>query len=248
MLDKIKFFLFGDDEEGVREFVKSIVCAFVLAIFIRSFLYEPFHIPSGSMKPGLLEGDYIFVSKFKYGYSRYSLPFGPAIIENRIFNFRKPERGDVIVFKLPRDTKVNYIKRLIGLPGDKIAIRNNILYINGEEIGREYIGEYSDEREYWISLMFRENFLDGRMFNVLQKKIYDSRGDGDFTVPEGYYFFMGDNRDNSVDSRFKETGFVPYKNIIGKANIIFFSKRDSILKFWKWHKSIRFNRIFKIIR
>ncbi len=224
----------------------SIIYALVLAVLIRSLLFEPFHIPSGSMKPGLLEGDYIFVSKFKYGYSRYSFPFGIPIIKNRIFDFKKPKRGEVVVFKLPSDNKTNYIKRLIGLPGDKILVKNNILYVNDVEIPREYIGEYYDRREFWTSLVFNEH-LEDKNVKVLQKKEYDPMGDGYFIVPEGHYFFMGDNRDNSLDSRFKETGFVPYKNIIGEAKLIFFSKDDSLFKFWKWHKILRFQRFFKRI-
>lgn len=235
-----------DNESGEESFLVSLFYAFILAIIIRSLLFEPFHIPSGSMKPGLLEGDFIFVSKFKYGYSRYSFPFGIPIIKNRIFAFKKPKRGDVIVFKLPSDTKINYIKRLIGLPGDRVSVKKNILYINGEEMPREYIGEYYDERESWTSLMFREK-LENKEIRVLQKKIYTSQGDGDFFVPEGHYLFIGDNRDNSLDSRFVETGFVPFRNIVGEAKIIFFSKSESLFKFWKWHKIIRFRRIFKKI-
>jgi signal peptidase I len=199
------------------------------------------------MKPGLLEGDFIFVAKASYGYSRYSLPFGIPIIKNRIFNGKKPERGDVIVFKLPRNPKINYIKRLVGIPGDRIVVKNNILHINGERIGRQYVGEYHDDREFWTSMRFSEDFLGKKKFDVLQKKAYDPMGDGEFEVPEGHYFFLGDNRDNSMDSRFKETDLVPYKNIVGRAVIIFFSKSDSLLKFWKLHKIIRFRRIFKLI-
>lgn len=224
----------------------SIIYALILALLIRSLLFESFHIPSGSMKPGLLEGDYIFVSKFKYGYCRYSFPFGLPIIKNRVFDFKKPQRGDVVVFKLPSDNKTNYIKRLIGLPGDKILVQNNILYINGVEVPREYVGKYHDRREFWTSLVFEEK-LANKNVKVLQKMEYDPMGDGYFVVPEGYYFFMGDNRDNSLDSRFKETGFVPYKNIIGEAKLIYFSKDDSFFKFWKWHKTLRFRRFFKKI-
>ena len=233
----------NNNEESI---ILSIVYALILAILIRSLLFEPFHIPSGSMKPGLLEGDYIFVSKFKYGYSRYSFPFGIPIIKNRLFDFKKPKRGDVIVFKLPADNKTNYIKRLIGLPGDKILVKNNILYINDVEVPREYVGEYYDRREPWVSLVFLEN-LEGKNIKVLQKMEYDPMGDGYFIVPDGYYFFMGDNRDNSLDSRFEETGFIPYENIVGEAKIIFFSKSDSLLKFWKIFSIIRYDRIFNII-
>jgi signal peptidase I len=200
------------------------------------------------MKPGLREGDFIFVSKFSYGYSRYSLPFGLPVISGRVFSGkRKPKRGDVIVFKLPRNTRINYIKRLIGLPGDTIAVKSSILYVNGEEITRKYIGEYSDPLETSTLLSFSEK-LNDRDYRVLQATRYNPYGDGEFTVPEGYYFFMGDNRDNSSDSRFPETGLVPHVNLIGRAVLIFFSKSDSLLKFWKWPKVFRFNRFLKKIR
>ena len=239
--------LVEEDKIEEESLLVSVIYALILALLIRSLLFESFHIPTGSMKPGLLEGDYIFVSKFKYGYSRYSFPFGLPIIKDRIFDFKKPQRGDVVVFKLPTDNKTNYIKRLIGLPGDKILIQNNILYVNGVEVPREYVGQYYDRREYWTSLVFEEK-LAGKNVKVLQKMEYDPMGDGYFVVPEGYYFFLGDNRDNSLDSRFKETGFVPYKNIIGEAKIIYFSKDDSFFKFWKWHKTLRFGRFFKKIK
>ncbi len=234
---------------------KSIVTAFLLAIFIRTFLYEPFHIPSGSMKPGLLEGDFILVSKFHYGYGRYTIPFGIPLIKNRIFDKKSPKRGEVIVFRLPSNPRINYIKRLIGLPGDKIKIENGILYINNEKVERKYVGEYYDEKSSEDCLEYEEKLTDKKDIKILQNKfksIFESEnindGDGEFYVPEGHYFFMGDNRDNSLDSRFIETGYVPYKNIVGKANIIFFSENDSFFKFWKWHKSIRFKRMFKIIK
>lgn len=238
----------NDNKDSYKDTIKSILWALLFAILIRSFLYEPFHIPSGSMKPGLLEGDYIIVSKFKYGYTRYSFPFGLPIIKNRILDFNKPQRGDVVIFRLPSNPKINYIKRLIGLPNDKILIKNNVLYVNGEEIKRNYIDEYFDGKNEIYLQRYKEEFFDKKI-DVLQdnKKIFKD-GDGGFTVPDGHYFFMGDNRDNSLDSRFIETGYIPYKNIVGEAKIIFFSKNDSIFKFWKIHKIIRFNRIFKVIK
>jgi signal peptidase I len=246
-----KIFSLEKNDDGSESFIKSVLYAFLLAMFVRTFIYEPFHIPSGSMKPGLLEGDFILVSKFLYGYGRYTIPFGVPLISERIFDFKKPERGDVIVFRLPSNPKINYIKRLIGIPGDKVVVKNNILYINDEEIKREYMDEYLDDRNSIMSLQYLEHISDKKI-KILQNKFkridnkYD--GDGEFIVPDGYYFFMGDNRDNSLDSRFAETGFVPYKNIVGRASIIFFSKNDSLFKFWKWNKSIRFKRILKIIR
>ena len=235
--------------EGVSDTILGIAYAFLLAVFIRSFLYEPFHIPSGSMKPNLLEGDYIVVSKFEYGYSRYSIPFGLPIIKDRIFDYKKPQRGDVIVFRLPSNPKINYIKRLIGLPGDTIVVKNDILYINGEKIERKYINEYFDEFNSKYLQMYNEKLSNKKDINILQDNAKIIRdGDGEFIVPDNYYFFIGDNRDNSLDSRFIETGFIPYENIVGKAKIIFFSKNDSLFKFWKLYKTIRFNRIFKVIK
>ncbi|MDR1425729.1 MAG: signal peptidase I [Rickettsiales bacterium] len=228
------------------ELLRSVIYALIFAILVRSFLYEPYHIPSGSMKPGLVEGDFIFVSKFSYGYSRYSLPFGLPLIKERIFNGKKPQRGDVIVFKLPRNPKINYIKRLIGLPGDTVIVKNSLLYINGEEIARKYVGEYSNPLENSPLLMFSES-LAATDHRILQARRYNPYGDGEFVVPDGYYFFMGDNRDNSSDSRFPETGFVPYRNLVGRAVLIFFSKSDSIFKFWKWPNSFRFKRFFRKI-
>ena len=234
-------------QEKKENIFLTIFYALLIALFIRSFFYEPFHIPSGSMKPNLIEGDFILVSKFEYGYSRYSFPFGLPLFKGRFFDFNKPERGDVVVFRLPSNPRINYIKRLIGLPGDKIIVKNNVLYINGEEIKSEYIDQYYDEANSIYLLKYKEDFF-GKGIDVLHAKGYrNPDGDGEFVVPDGFYFFMGDNRDNSLDSRFAETGFIPYENIVGKAKIIFFSKSDSLFKFWKIFGIIRYNRIFKII-
>lgn len=260
-MDKIKLFFKNilkkkeDDnkENGNKEkkenIYLTILYALLLALVIRSFLYEPFHIPSGSMKPTLVEGDFILVSKFEYGYSRYSFPFGLPLFKGRIMDFKKPERGDVIVFRLPSNPRINYIKRLIGLPGDKIVVKNNNLYINNEEIKNTYIDQYLDERNSIYLPKYKET-INNKEINVLHANpmmIRSPQADGEFVVPEGYYFFMGDNRDNSLDSRFPETGFVPYENIVGEAKIIFFSKNDSLFKFWKIFTMIRYDRLFNII-
>jgi signal peptidase I len=251
LVSKVKSFVIKNEEGGEREeFWKSVIYAFLAALLVRTFIYEPFHIPSGSMKPGLVEGDYILVSKFSYGYGRYTIPFGIPLIKNRILDFTKPQRGDVVVFRLPSNPRINYIKRLVGLPNDKIVIKNNMLYINGEEMAKEYIDEYTDLTNFSVSLRYLED-MGSKKISILQEKFKKGNGrgnNGEFIVPDGYYFFMGDNRDNSLDSRFDETGYVPYKNIVGKAKIIFFSKSDSIFKFWKWHKIIRFKRIFSFIK
>ena len=241
----------GEQGGGILETIKNIFIALILAIIIRSFLYEPFHIPSGSMKPNLKEGDFIFVSKYDFGYSRYSFPFGLPLFKDRIFFKKQPKRGDVLVFRLPSNPKINYIKRLIGLPGDKIQMKDGILFINNEPISKTFIKntlEFEDEvnskaKEY------KEKLQNGKEYLVLDKF---ENGNGDntavFTVPDKHYFFLGDNRDNSLDSRFKETGFIPEENLIGKARIIFFSTSDNPLKFWKWNKIIRIKRIFSTIK
>jgi len=243
--------IFDDKPDGgIWDTIKNVLIALVLALIIRSLLYEPFHIPSGSMKPNLKEGDFIFVSKYDYGYSRYSFPFGLPIFKNRIFAKNKPVRGDVLVFRLPSDPKINYIKRLIGLPGDKIQMKNGILFVNNVEIPKEYIGETLEFDDDPLSGVkeYMETLDNTRKIKVLDK-FEDGVGDNTavFVVPEKHYFFLGDNRDNSLDSRFKETGFIPEENLVGKARVIFFSSSENPLKFWKWGKIIRGKRIFKTI-
>lgn len=255
ILNFLKSLIFTNKNEdgkgdGFWDNVKNFLIALVIALIIRSFLYEPFHIPSGSMKPGLKEGDFIFVSKYDYGYSRYSFPFGLPIFSGRIFRRNEPARGDVMVFRLPSNPRINYIKRLIGLPGDRIQMRDGVLYINGEAVKKNYIENVLENEDNPLSEAkeYREVLDNGKEVIVLDKF---ENGNGDntpiFVVPDGYYFFMGDNRDNSLDSRFRETGFVPEENLIGKARIIFFSSKENPLKFWKWGKIIRLNRIFKTI-
>lgn len=238
-------------KETIIDDIKVILYALLLSICIKSFFYEPFIIPSGSMKPLLIEGDIIFVSKFEYGYSRYSLPFGMNLIPNRIFDYRKPKRGDVIVFKLPTDPKIFYIKRLIGMPGDTVQMKDGDLYINNKLIKKEYNTEYYDEK-YDIKLKkYTEYLSDDKKYEILHDHILvnEANNTKEYKVPEGYYFFMGDNRDNSLDSRFTETGFVPYKNIVGKAKVIFISKKGSIiLNLLRFKNPIRFNRTFKKIK
>ena len=246
-------FLFIEEKDGKTDTfatVKGILIALFLAILIRSFLYEPFHIPSGSMKPGLKDGDFIFVSKYDFGYTKYSFPFGLPIFNGRIFFKNKPQRGAVLVFRLPSKPHINYIKRLIGLPGDEIQMKDGKLFINNKEISKTYIGEieeYDGNPKSKVKA-FRE-VLDNSKEVVVLDKVDDGNGDNTavFTVPEHHYFFMGDNRDNSLDSRFKETGFVPEENLIGKARMIFLSSKENPLKFWKWHKIIRRDRFFKTI-
>lgn len=228
-------------------FFKTLIIALVCAGFVRSFFFEPFHIPSSSMKPNLLIGDYIFVTKYSYGYSRYSFPFGFNIFSGRIFN-QAPKRGDVIVFRLPSDPKINYVKRLIGLPGDKIQVREGVVYINDQEIKKVFSDVFTDDDDSKINA-FLETLPEGKIIKTLDQKS-ESAGDntGIYEVPKGHYFMMGDNRDNSQDSRFlSQVGYVPEENLVGKAAIIFFSNAKPTWQIWNWPTAIRFKRILNKI-
>ena len=231
---------------------KSILIAIFIALLIRSFIFEPFNIPSGSMKPNLLVGDFIFVSKYSYGFSKHSLPFSIPLIPGKIFS-NTPERGDVVVFKTPENNRTDYIKRVIGLPGDKIVIKNGIIFINGSEILRKKLNDFIDTDNKTSNKrvrMYNEYFFN-KEINIL-----DITDDGIvdntqlFNVPENHFFVMGDNRDNSQDSRFINTvGFIPYENLVGKAQFIFFSLENArFLQIWKWPNSIRYERIFQKIQ
>ena len=232
--------------------LKSIFIAIFIALLIRSFIFEPFNIPSGSMKPNLLVGDFIFVSKYSYGVSKHSLPFSIPLIPGKIFS-NTPERGDVVVFKTPENNRTDYIKRVIGLPGDKIEIKNGIIFINGSEILRKKLNDFIDTDNKTSNKrvrMYNEYFFN-KEINILD--ITDN-GIADntqlFNVPENHFFVMGDNRDNSQDSRFISTvGFIPYANLVGKAQFIFFSLENArFLQIWKWPNSIRYERIFQKIQ
>jgi signal peptidase I len=243
-------------DSGWRETVKIVIQALILAVIVRIFFYQPFNIPSGSMKDTLLVGDYLFVSKLSYGYSRYSFPFGLIPFSGRIFG-APPKRGDVVVFKLPRDTDKDYIKRIIGLPGDEIVVRNGIVYINGAVVPRVREGEYSDP-EFGTIVRYKETLPNGVSYHVLDvRPDADLDNAGPFVVPPGHYFVLGDNRDNSVDSRVPPqrfgVGFVPYENLVGRAEIIFFSLSDdpgafSLSRPWTWPFDIRWRRIFTLVR
>ncbi len=239
-------------EKKESGFFKTLITALICAAFIRSLFFEPFHIPSSSMKPGLLIGDYIFVSKYSYGYSRYSFPFGLNIFSGRIFK-TEPQRGDVVVFRLPSNPSINYVKRLIGLPGDKIQMRDGVLYVNNLEVQKISDGAFYDEDlpdENKEVPQFFETLPEGKMITVLDQNPNTPQDNtGIFEVPQGHYFMMGDNRDNSQDSRFlTQVGFIPEENLVGKARVIFFSANDNILKFWEWGHSIRFKRILKKVQ
>ena len=208
------------------ENIKTIVYAGLIAVVVRTVLFEPFNIPSGSMIPTLLVGDYLFVSKYSYGYSRYSLPFGWPPFAGRIFG-SLPNRGDVAVFKYPRDNSTDYIKRIIGLPGDRIQVRQGQLYINGQLCPRQPEGDYvaDDNGIHMVLRLYRETLPNGVKHDVIKATDEgDVNNTQEYLVPPDHVFAMGDNRDNSADSRFMNgVGFVPVENLVGRAEIIFFS-------------------------
>ncbi len=237
---------------GLGETVSVIVQALILALVIRTFLFQPFSIPSGSMRPTLLEGDYLFVTKWAYGYSRYSLPFGPDIFSGRIWG-AEPKRGDVVVFKFPPNPSIDYIKRVVGLPGDHIQMRDGQLFINGVGVPREKVGQIDNPDITEVDRpvdVYRETLPNGVSYDTLD---LTPNGIGDntreFVVPADHYFMMGDNRDNSSDSRFS-VGYVPFENLVGRANIIFFSIAGgaSPLEIWKWPSDMRASRLFTFVR
>ena len=247
------------DEGGFVETVKVIVQALLIALVVRTLLFQPFNIPSGSLIPTLLIGDYLFVSKYSYGYSRFSLPFSPDLFSGRIWG-APPKRGDIAVFKLPRDGETDYIKRVIGLPGDKIQMIEGRLYINGQIVPREEAKVKVRTTDAYGNLVevptYFETLPGGVRHEIIER-------DGDtgyldntkaFEVPPNNYFMMGDNRDNSTDSRVPAdqggVGYVPFENFVGRAEVIFFSVRDgdAAWEFWKWPWSVRWSRLFRPVR
>ena len=245
---------------GAWETAKTVVYAVLIALFIRTVAFEPFNIPSGSMIPTLLVGDYLFVSKYSYGYSRYSLPLGLPLLSGRIFA-HPPERGDVAVFKLPSDGKTDYIKRIIGLPGDRIQVKQGRLYINDKLVERQRIEDYIERTEsgqIGHVPQYIETLPNGRKHPILEQ--LGDAGPLDntdvYVVPAGHYFAMGDNRDNSLDSRVANrpgsggVGYVPAENLVGRAEILFFSTDGTarLWEFWNWIGAMRFNRFFQIVR
>ncbi|MDR2934174.1 MAG: signal peptidase I [Rickettsiales bacterium] len=295
----------------LKEWIYAFLYALIFAITLRTFLYEPFHIPSGSMKPGLLVGDYLFVKKFAYGYSRYSLPFSANIIPNRILS-NAPKRGEVAVFRKPTgNVKMDFIKRVIGLPGDKIQMRAGRLYINGKILPKKFVSDYYlidlpkeirgqknislanygfpnmtvknnkhlflgdkelPKSEFDITYInelncfmsrcvrklkkYEETLPNNVSYNVLEISDIENLDDTiEYNIPENHYFMMGDNRDMSEDSRvLSEVGFVPLKNFIGKASLVFISVNGAVsnlplpLEFWRWSKVIRFEKVFDKIK
>lgn len=243
--------IYGKDfakKSRIRDYFLIPLYALIIAVIFRSFAFDNFHIPTGSMKETLLIGDKITVSMFSYGYSRYSLPFGLIPFSGRIMK-KEPERGDIIVFKYPSDTSINYVKRCIGLPGDRIRISYGELYINGVKAERKferYVDDSENGRNFVLS-EFKETLPNGKEYSIL-KFYLNGEGHGDntkeFVVPDNHYFFMGDNRDFSLDSRFSQVGFVKDELLLGRVERILISSPNSLLNVFAWHK-IRFERIFE---
>jgi signal peptidase I len=241
-------------EGGVGEFIRLLIHAGIIALVIRTLLFQPFNIPSGSMKPTLLVGDYLFVSKYSYGYTHYSLPLSPPIFSGRILVLSKPERGDVVVFRLPKDDSTDYIKRIVGLPGDRIQMIQGVLHINGAAVKRERVEDFVDieeGRRPQRVRQWRETLPNGVSYNTLELP-YNLQADNTdvYQVPSDHYFMMGDNRHNSTDSRFPQVGTVPFQNLIGRSQILFFSVQDGerAWEIWRWPWSVRWGRLFQFVR
>ncbi len=244
-------------KESWAETFRTVIYAVLIALGIRTVAYEPFNIPSESMLPTLLVGDYLFVSKYAYGYSKHSLPFSLPLFDGRIFE-SPVERGDVVVFKLPRDNKTDYIKRIVGLPGDSLQVRKGVLYINNDAVPKALVEKfpYPDGRGNIFQLQQYEQTLP----NGVRHKTLDLIDGNDldqtrvYTVPKGYYFAMGDNRDNSIDSRVPQTqggvGLIPAENLVGRAEVLFFSTNGKAAwwEVWRWPWAIRYSRLFTAIK
>ncbi len=237
---------------GTFETIRTVVYAVAIALLVRTFAYEPFNIPSGSMIPTLLVGDYLFVSKFSYGYSRHSLPFSLPLFQGRIFA-SEPKRGDVVVFKLPSDNRTDYIKRIVGLPGDRIQVISGVLHINGKPVKRRRIEDYVLEVEGRAPIRVPQ-YIE-TLPNGYRHKLIEEAGDfgsldntPEFVVPPSPSSSSGDHLDNSSDSRvMSQVGFVPAENLVGRAEFLFFSTNGQarLWEFWKWPFSIRYSRLFR---
>ncbi len=241
----------GEKQSGFWETIRTILYAVLIALGVRTFAYEPFNIPSGSMLPTLLIGDYLFVSKLSYGYSRHSLPGSPPLFPGRVLE-DVPERGDIVVFKLPADNTTDFIKRIVGLPGDEIQMKEGILHINGTPVKRRADGEFTHTNPLGFSITYKryiETLPNGREHFILERGDHDAMDNTPvYKVPPGHYFGMGDNRDSSRDSRFlRDVGYIPAINLVGRADFLFFSIMGSAWRVWNWPATVRFNRIFKVI-
>jgi len=236
----------------LRETIIVIIEALLIALVFRSFLYQPFSIPTASLQPTMMIGDYFVASKFTWGYGRYSFPFGIVPIKGRIFG-REPNRGDIAVFR-PVPQKTDYVKRIIGLPGDTIQMKGGRLFINDVMVKREFLRRATDKDSYGTALpvlQYKETLPNGLSYTI--NEISDT-GPLDnttkYVVPAGYYFMMGDNRDRSQDSRvLSAVGYVPAGNLIGKAEARFFSIKDNIApwQIWRWPANVRWERMFQSV-
>lgn len=234
--------------------LKTLFWALIIAVIIRSLFFQPFYIPSSSMEPTLLIGDRIFVKKYVYGYSKHSFPFSPPIFSERLLD-KKPSYGDLVVFKTPKDNRTDYIKRLIGLPGDTIQFKDGKLFLNKKEILRSKVKDNYKIRCGSITFevnAFKEILPNGKEYVAVYKRSGTLQNSDEYKVPKNNFFFLGDNRDCSQDSRYlSSVGYVSNENLVGKASLIFFSNdtiSNSILKFWNWDKSLRIKRFFNILK
>ena len=241
------------EEGGILETIKVVVQALLIALVIRTLLFQPFNIPSGSLIPTLLIGDYLFVSKYTYGYSKHSMPFSPPLFQGRVWA-AEPKRGDIAVFKLPSDNSTDYIKRVIGLPGDRVQMKGGVLYLNGEPVKHEYTGDFVEKDAFGRDItakIWRETLPNGVSYDTLDMGTTAGDDTREFEVPPGHYFMMGDNRDNSADSRIDGSGvgYVPFDHLVGKAQVIFFSIDESAKPwmFWTWPWTVRVDRMFTML-